>query len=72
MTGGIPGVPTGGAVPAENPASSPSGAATNPAQQQLMQQMLQMFAGGGGGASATVHDHTPAEITSTVSMESFI
>ncbi|XP_047460387.1 ubiquilin-4-like isoform X2 [Mugil cephalus] len=53
MTGGIPGIPTGGGMPAENPASSPSSAGTNTAQQQLMQQMLQMFAGGGGGGSAT-------------------
>lgn len=55
MSGGIPGIPTGGGMPAENPASSPSSAGTNAAQQQLMQQMLQMFAGGvGGGGSATV------------------
>ncbi|CAN9504053.1 unnamed protein product [Ophioblennius macclurei] len=54
MSGGIPGIPTGGGgVPAENPASSPPSAGTNAAQQQLMQQMLQMFAGGGGGGSAT-------------------
>uniref|UniRef100_A0A3B3DEI1 Ubiquilin 4 n=1 Tax=Oryzias melastigma TaxID=30732 RepID=A0A3B3DEI1_ORYME len=48
MTSGIPGVPTGGSVLAENPASSPSSAGTNASQQQqqLMQQMLQMFAGG--------------------------
>lgn len=55
MTGGLPGIPTGGGMPTENPASSPSSAGTNAAQQQLMQQMLQMFAGGGGGGSATVH-----------------
>ncbi|XP_007547738.1 ubiquilin-4 isoform X1 [Poecilia latipinna] len=59
MTGGIPGVPTGGAVPAENPASSPSSAATNPAQQQLMQQMLQMFAGGGGSGGGNGTSQTP-------------
>ncbi|GLD71398.1 ubiquilin-4-like protein [Lates japonicus] len=53
MSGGIPGIPTGGGLPTENPASSPSNAGTNTAQQQLMQQMLQMFAGGGGGGSAT-------------------
>ncbi|XP_028255924.1 ubiquilin-4 isoform X1 [Parambassis ranga] len=53
MTGGVPGIPTGGGIPTENPASSPSSAGTNAAQQQLMQQMLQMFAGGGGGGSAT-------------------
>ncbi|XP_041868108.1 ubiquilin-4 isoform X1 [Melanotaenia boesemani] len=53
MPGGIPGIPTGGGMPTENPASSPSSAGTNTAQQQLMQQMLQMFAGGGGGGSAT-------------------
>lgn len=57
MSGGVPGIPTGGAVPTENPASSPSSAGTNTAQQQLMQQMLQMFAGGGGGGSATVHTY---------------
>uniref|UniRef100_A0A3Q0T049 Ubiquilin-4 n=1 Tax=Amphilophus citrinellus TaxID=61819 RepID=A0A3Q0T049_AMPCI len=51
MSGGIPGIPTGGGMPTENPASSPSSAGTNTAQQQLMQQMLQMFAGGGGGGS---------------------
>uniref|UniRef100_A0A3Q3K1K9 Ubiquilin-4 n=1 Tax=Monopterus albus TaxID=43700 RepID=A0A3Q3K1K9_MONAL len=51
MTGGIPGIPTGGGMPVENPAPSPSSAATNTAQQQLMQQMLQMFAGGGAGGS---------------------
>uniref|UniRef100_A0A665U8H1 Ubiquilin-4 n=1 Tax=Echeneis naucrates TaxID=173247 RepID=A0A665U8H1_ECHNA len=51
MSGGIPGIPTGGAMPTENPASSPSSAGTNTTQQQLMQQMLQMFAGGGGGGS---------------------
>ncbi|XP_054909862.1 ubiquilin-4 isoform X2 [Poeciliopsis prolifica] len=59
MTGGIPGVPTAGAVPAENPASSPSSAATNPAQQQLMQQMLQMFAGGGGSGGGNGTSQTP-------------
>ncbi|XP_027892354.1 ubiquilin-4 isoform X1 [Xiphophorus couchianus] len=59
MTSGIPGVPTGGAVPAENPASSPSSAATNPAQQQLMQQMLQMFAGGGGSGGGNGTSQTP-------------
>ncbi|KAF7650538.1 hypothetical protein LDENG_00123890 [Lucifuga dentata] len=53
MTGGIPGIPTGGGMTTENPATSPS-TGTNTAQQQLMQQMLQMFAGGGvGGGSAT-------------------
>lgn len=65
MTGGIPGVPTGGSMTTENPASSPSSAGTPPnaAQQQLMQQMLQMFAGGGGGGggSATVHTYTHAQ-----------
>ncbi|XP_030003056.1 ubiquilin-4 [Sphaeramia orbicularis] len=53
MSGGVPGIPTGGGMPTENPASSPSSAGTSTAQQQLMQQMLQMFAGGGGGGSAT-------------------
>uniref|UniRef100_A0A3Q3DF32 Ubiquilin-4 n=1 Tax=Hippocampus comes TaxID=109280 RepID=A0A3Q3DF32_HIPCM len=49
IPGSIPGIPSGGSAPTENPASSPSSAGTPPnvAQQQLMQQMLQMFAGGG-------------------------
>lgn len=65
VPGGIPGMPTGGGVPPENPASPPSSAGTNAAQQQLMQQMLQMFAGGGvgGGGSATVHTDTCKLIT---------
>lgn len=61
MSGGIPGIPTGGGLPTENPASSPSSAGTNTAQQQLMQQMLQMFAGGGGGGGATVRRCTGAD-----------
>ncbi|XP_013861228.1 ubiquilin-4 [Austrofundulus limnaeus] len=58
-TGGIPGMPTGGGIPPENPASPPSSAGTNAAQQQLMQQMLQMFAGGGGVGGGSATTQTP-------------
>ncbi|XP_029919185.1 ubiquilin-4-like [Myripristis murdjan] len=53
VSGGIPGIPTGGGMPPENPASSPSAGTNTAQQQQLMQQMLQMFAGGGGGGAMT-------------------
>ncbi|XP_054620002.1 ubiquilin-4 [Dunckerocampus dactyliophorus] len=61
MSGGIPGIPTGGSVPPETPASPPSSTATPPnaAQQQLMQQMLQMFAGAGAGGGGGVANQTP-------------
>ncbi|KAM9737456.1 ubiquilin-4 [Menidia menidia] len=60
MTGGIPGIPTGGGMSTENPASSPSSAGSTATQQQLMQQMLQMFAGGGGGGGGgTATTQTP-------------
>ncbi|XP_072226127.1 ubiquilin-4 [Leuresthes tenuis] len=59
VPGGIPGIPTGGGMSTENPASPPSSAGTNTTQQQLMQQMLQMFAGGGGGGGGSATTQTP-------------